>query len=53
MYAGAVVLTAEASAVAVLDEFVQRLGADATVPCMTDQLADAELSEDRPTWRSA
>jgi hypothetical protein len=40
-YAGAVVLTAEASAVVMFDEFVQRLGADSTAACMTGQLAEA------------
>jgi hypothetical protein len=40
-YAGAVVLTAEPSAVVMFDEFVQRLGADATAACMTGQLAEA------------
>jgi hypothetical protein len=44
-YAGAVVLTAEASAVVMFDEFVQRLGADATAVCMTGQLADAAPSD--------
>jgi hypothetical protein len=40
-YAGAVVLTAEASAVVMFDEFVQRLGAESTAACMTGQLAEA------------
>ena len=44
-YAGAVVLTAEASAVVMFDEFVQRLGADETAACMTGQLADAAPSD--------
>ena len=48
-YAGAVVLTAEESAVAVLDDFVTALGAEETVPCMTDQLAGEDFAEDEPT----
>jgi hypothetical protein len=43
-YAGAVVLTAEASAVVMFDEFVQRLGAETTAACMTGQLAEAAPS---------
>jgi hypothetical protein len=44
-YAGAVVLTAEASAVVMFDEFVQRLGAEATAACMTAQFAEATSSD--------
>jgi hypothetical protein len=47
-YAGAVVLTAEESAVAVLDGFVAHLGAEETLACIAEQSAfasmDAELA---------
>ena len=33
----------------VLDDFVTALGAEETVPCMTDQLAGEDFAEDEPT----
>jgi hypothetical protein len=47
-YAGAIVLTAEASAIAMFDEFVHRLGAEATAACMTSRL-DEVAPSDGPT----
>ena len=40
-YAGAVVLTAQVSSVAMFDEFVQRLGAESTAACVANQLEGA------------
>ncbi len=40
-HAGAVVLTAQVSSVAMFDEFVQRLGAETTAACVANQLEGA------------
>ena len=45
-YSGAVVLTAEESAVDVLDTFVEQLGAEGTVACMTEQEVLASAPEE-------
>lgn len=45
-YAGAVVLTAEQPAVGILDTFVEQLGAEGTVACMSEQRVLASVPED-------